>query len=112
MSVIEKRRLERFSLKLPARLFVVDENQDKETIDLVTSDICSGGAFVETHQRLPVGTEVKIDLILPLDELKKELEKLKGRKTLIKVSGAVIRSNERGLAICFDERFRILPIRE
>ena len=107
-SIAEKRRLERFSLELPAQLYVGGEAQDRQTIDLLTSDICAGGAFFETEWPLPVGSEVKIDLVLPLNELKK----LEGRKALIKVSGAVIRSDEKGMAICFDKGFKMLSLQE
>ncbi|MDY6850631.1 MAG: PilZ domain-containing protein [Thermodesulfobacteriota bacterium] len=101
-----KRKMERFDLELPARVIKAEENQDSESIDLLTSDICAGGAFFQTDQPMPVGTEVKIDLVLPLDELKK----IEGKKALIKVNGAVIRVTKDGMAICFEEGFEISSV--
>ena len=100
--------MERFSLELPARLSVATESGKQESLELLTSNICAGGAFFETEQPLVAGTEVKIDLVLPLDELKK----LEGTRPHIKVSGAVIRTDEKGMAISFDERYQILPFLE
>ena len=101
-----KRRMERFDLELPARVTKAKEGQGDENLDLLTSDICAGGAFFQTDQPLPLGTEVKIDLVLPLDELKK----IEGKKALIKVSGAVIRITGDGMAICFEEGFKISSV--
>ncbi|MBW2091412.1 MAG: hypothetical protein JRI34_04710, partial [Deltaproteobacteria bacterium] len=61
----EARRLERFDLELPAKLEVLEYDEDKEnrTLNLLTRNICSGGAYFYTEQPLSVGTNVKIDLI-------------------------------------------------
>ena len=104
MSDREKRKLERFSLKLPGQISVVGE-ENQETLDFVTRDICAGGAFFHTENPLPIGTLVKIDLVLSL----KELKKLEADKALIKVTGAVIRTDENGMAIYFDESYKISP---
>jgi len=69
----------------------------------MTSNICSDGAFFKTEKPLSVGTDVKIDLIIHLDRLKK----LKGKKSRIDVSGSVIRTDQQGMAICFDKKYRI-----
>jgi len=62
---------------------------------------------LDTTQPLPEGTEVKIDLVLPLDKLRK-LEK--GVKhAYIKVRGTVLRTESTGMAICFDEDYQIRP---
>jgi len=101
----EKRRMERFTIELPAKVSVLDKKRDNKTIDFLTSNICAGGVFFQTDQPLPVGTEAKINLILPLDTLKK----LKGRKACIRLSGTVIRSERGGMAIRFEEDFEISP---
>ncbi|MDD5724481.1 MAG: PilZ domain-containing protein [Syntrophales bacterium] len=102
-----KRKLERFPLKLPARIFVDGEGgEEAACFDATTSDICAGGAFFYTDTPLPVGTEMYVDLVLPLDELKK----IEGRRANIKVRGAVIRTGKRGMAISFDKKYRISPI--
>lgn len=107
MTMIEHRRMEKFPIQLPASLSPVGE-EDREAMELLTSDVCSGGAFFHTDQPMPLGTEVKLELVLPLNELKK----VQGERALVKVSGAVIRVTETGMAICFDEAFKISPLQE
>ena len=107
-NTIEHRKMERFPIQLPARLLPVDDAEEQEAIEVLTSDVCAGGAFFQTDQPLPLGAEVKLKMVLPLDELKK----LEGKKAFIEVSGAVIRSTKTGMAICFDKGFKMSPIRE
>jgi len=110
MPGLGKRKMERFSLELPARILVVDEvkKEEPESLECLTCDISAGGAYFHTDQPLPVGTEMHIDLVLPLDELKK----IEGKKASIKVKGAVVRIGEKGMAICFDEKYKISPLAE
>ena len=102
------RRLQRYSLKLPATLEIISEAEqhDQEVINLLTSDVCSGGAYFQTEQPLPEGTNVKLDLILSIEELKK----LEGKHALIKVTGKVIRTESTGMAICFERGYTIKPV--
>ena len=106
----EKRTLERFDLQVPAKIEVIKQDHEKGMLDLLTSNICSGGAFLHTTQPLPEGTQVKVDLILPFDKLK-EL-KYDSQQVYIKVTGTVLRSETEGMAICFDEDYQIRPWRE
>ncbi len=98
----ERRKIERFSLELPGQISIVDVGKE-DVLNLLTRDICAGGAFFHTEEPLPVGTNVRIDLVLPLERLRK----LQGKKALIKVSGKVIRSEMQGMAICFNEDFQL-----
>jgi len=101
----EKRRLERFQLEIPAAIEFLTSDREKRLLNLLTSNICSGGAYFHTTQPLPEGTKVKMDLILPLDRLKKPHD---GHKQLyIKVAGTVLRSESEGMAIGFDEDYEI-----
>jgi len=106
MSELGKRKLERISLKLPARIFVDSDGGETVSFDAITSDISAGGAFFYTDTPLPVGTKMYVDLILPLDELKK----IEGKRAKIKVRGAVVRTDEGGMAISFSKKYRISPI--
>jgi len=99
------RRLERFTLNLPASIEIVVESEehDQEVMNLLTTNICSGGAFFHTDRPLPEGTSVKIDLVLAIDELKK----LDGKQAFIKVKGEVVRADSDGMAICFGSDYSI-----
>lgn len=103
MPGIDERKEERFTLELTATISMHGVENDDASIELQTSDVSAGGAFFNTVQPLPIGTEVKIDMIIPLDKLKK----LKGKRAKIEVAGAVIRSDEKGMAISFGKNYQI-----
>jgi len=93
----EKRKMKRVYLELPATLSVSEECETKGTIKCSTDNICGCGAFFHTDQPVSPGTEIDIDIVLPLEKLKK----IDGKKALLKVAGSVTRTEERGLAIDF-----------
>ena len=101
----DKRGLERFDLHIPAAIEFLTSDQKEKMLNLLTTNICSGGAYFYSPQPLPEGTQVKIDLVLPLDKLKKL--KKEHKKAYIKVTGKVLRTESEGMAICFDEDYQI-----
>ena len=105
MSRPEKRSLPRLKLELPASVCETG-NDDSGPFELWTSDVSAGGAFFVTGHPLPVGTELEIDLILPLDELKK----LEGKNAHVSLSGAVVRVSRQGIAVCFNKKYTIRPL--
>jgi c-di-GMP-binding flagellar brake protein YcgR len=107
MRAEEKRKLERFDLKIPAKIAAVTGEEERETLDLMTSDICAGGAFFHTDTPLPEGTQVRIDLVLPLEKLRKLAADCD--HAYIKVTGTVLRKESKGMAICFDKGYEIRP---
>jgi len=96
--------MERFNLELPAHMSTADQEEIK-SVNAVTSDISAGGAFFNTDSSLPVGTRMAIDLVLPLDELKR----IEGKRANISIKGHVVRIDRKGMAVRFDRRFRISP---
>jgi hypothetical protein len=102
MAGFDERQMERFSLKLSANLIVRGDDSDEELI-VKTSDINSGGAFFSTGQPLPLGTKVKIDMVLPLEELKR----IEGKQAKIEVSGDVVRTDKGGMAVTFNKNYQI-----
>lgn len=105
MVEIERRNMERFSLELPALLSMNDKSGKQQVAEFMISNICSAGAFFKTDAPLPVGTDVKMDLILPLEKF----NNTGGQKSRIDISGCVIRTDSHGMAVCFDKRYRIEP---
>ena len=65
----DRRKMERFDLELPAKFTWTGNDKNHKSIELMTSNICAGGAFLITDRPLPKGTDVKMDLILPFDRL-------------------------------------------
>ena len=105
MIEFEKRKMERFSLELATYLSIVNKGEKRKSLKFITRNICSGGAFFKTEKPLSIGTDVKLNIILPLDKFKN----VKNKRSSIYVSGSVIRTNEKGMAICFDEKCTISP---
>ena len=102
MNVIEKRNMERFDLNLPALLSIKAESGYTRAFEFMIRDICAGGAFFKTDNPFSVGTDGKMDLIIPLD-------KFGSNRSRIDVSGSVIRTEKHGMAVCFDKKYSISP---
>ena len=106
----ERRSLERFRLEMPARIRCVQSPSEPDTdaveMDGLTRDISSGGAFIKGGQPFPMGTEITIQLMLPLDKFK-TLENVENLR--INVSGKVIRTESGGFNVCFGDQYEIEP---
>lgn len=105
MTGFEKRKMERFSLELPTCITVNNSNRKQETFEFKISNVSADGAFIKTDEPLSVGTEVSISMILSL----KRIKKIREKKSLINVSGSVIRRDEKGMAVCFNGKCTISP---
>ena len=100
-----RRRMERFDLELKAYLSTDDKGKNQNLFEFMTSNICAGGAFIKTDMPLTVGTRTKLAIVLPLDKFKNVKHKI----THIQVSGSVIRTDQQGMAVSFDRKYKILP---
>ena len=98
--------MDRFNLELPAWISLIDENGSPHSFEVITRNICAGGAFLQTDKPLPVGTDIEMKVILPLDNL----PSVQSRRSRIDVSGSVIRTESQGVAVCFDKRYQISPV--
>jgi hypothetical protein len=102
----EKRDLQRFNLHLPATIYPAGRQTEKDVITAPTINICAGGVLLKTGDKLAVGSEVEVKIVLNLDEL----EKIQDKKAQIKLSGIVLRTDNEGTAIAFDEKYEIEPL--
>lgn len=107
MSDYEKRTMERFGLQLSALITGLGADHESP-VELTTNDICAGGAFFKTDNPLPVGSDVSINLVLPLDKF----QELKASEIKVKVTGLVLRSTPEGMAVVFDKGFEIVPLND
>ncbi|MBW2608786.1 MAG: PilZ domain-containing protein [Deltaproteobacteria bacterium] len=103
----DKRVFERFELKVPARVEVEGGPGQGEEISLLTSNICAGGAFFHTKDPIPEGTKVQLEFVLSIDKLKEILDS----ECRIKVEGKVVRTEEAGIAVRFDDDYEIEPVK-
>lgn len=103
----DKREKQRVPIELMAQVSMVDQGTNQSSIKGLTDNISAGGAFLHTHQTLPIGTEVDVTLILPIARLKK----LTGKNATLEVTGIVVRTEKKGMAIYFTG-IKILSITE
>lgn len=110
----DKRSLERFPLEIQARIKTLDSRKNDRGIDIKTSNISSGGAFFHTPEPLSEGSDVIIELILPIEKLIKYINNLGRdyRETLVELKGRVLRSEPEGMVIRFDKDFKLTPLKK
>ena len=101
----ERRRFERFQLRLPVRMEVIISGK-RQVFDLETKDISAAGVFIETSEQFSEGTPVQLSMTLSSDRIRE----LTGSQSLIKVKGIVVRSAPTGLAVGFAGRREILSL--
>ncbi len=99
---MEKRRVERFDLNLEAFVLVAGESSKKKPSRLMTRDVSMNGAYLLTPEPLPIGTRVKVDVIVSLGGIVPS----ETQKALIQASGSVLRTDSQGMAIRFDDNSR------
>ncbi len=102
----ERRKYERFDLRLPGKIEVVT-SEKQEILDVLTGNISAGGGFFHSAKPVPENEQVKIELIVG----SKRLEELTGAQGLIRAEGTVVRSSPKGMAIWFHENYQIMPMR-
>lgn len=103
-----KREMERFSLNVPAVITLKGNNHSGFGISTIlkTKNVCAGGVLVTTEEPLQVGSEVDVELHLAFFTGNLEHE----RRSNIRVSGSVIRTEPRGMVIKFEEKYQITPV--
>ena len=108
--MIEKRKLERFDLRMQAKIEPVGMEEVFEAFDLATCDVSAGGAFFQTRRPLPEGTRVHVRMLLPLQRLRVLRES--ARQVFLIVQGTVLRCQQDGMAVKFgkDYEFRRQPV--
>ncbi len=115
----ERRLQERFSLHLKARISSQpDTGQDSFQEETTAANISTGGAFIQTKQKLPMASKVYLEFCLAFDDLKKlrfilSLESLRaceGKQVWVKATAVVIRVEESGVGVIFDADYQLSPM--
>ena len=100
----ERRKLERFDLRLPAEIECVAPIKHKFSV--LTRNISAGGAYFDTTIRFPESTRLKINLFVSI----KGTENMPPKQVQIDVRGFVLRSERTGMAVRFDKDYRMMPL--
>ncbi len=104
---LEKRRLPRFDLEIPVAITVMDEKGGVlEVLEYTTRDISAGGTFLQNRKEMAKGTPIEVSFFLPV----KIQEKMISGKKNVRVSGLVVRVDQGGMGVCFDEGYEIEPL--
>jgi hypothetical protein len=106
----ERRRLERFDLTAPAQLIVESDGGRKAQLDLTTKDVSSAGAYLYCPESLLKGANVRMELLICLDRLRKFAGQ--NGRAKIKVKGTIIRVDTDGIAIRFANKYKISALED
>jgi hypothetical protein len=100
----DNRQMQRFPIAIPADIEPIDGGEgSKLYLNLISRDVCAGGAFFLTAQPLKSGTQVMVNMFLK--HVHHTIE-----TTSIKISGTIIRTEQKGMAVRFDKNYKIIPI--
>jgi len=99
-----KRKLERFTLKLPSQIKISEGGADENLLELTTENVSSGGAFYPDAVPFAAGTRVTVRMALPLKRFQsiKDLPK----SALVTLDGKILRTSEIGTAVRFDKHYK------
>lgn len=103
----ERRKFERFNTNVPTRIGIPGIEGQEEKLDSETKNLSAGGILFKFEKPLPVGSPVKIEIVLHFEELRATADPVGA--LIINVSGRVLRSGPDGIAIRFNEDYDINP---
>ena len=99
----EKRNFIRFDREVPAK-FQLKALEDESVHYVRTKNICAGGAFLETNQIFSEGSEMFVEIVLPMEN-KSCFNS--NNHCFVKLKGNVVRSEPAGIALSFHKEFQI-----
>ncbi len=116
----ERRLKERFNFDIPAQI-----SRDPQTLShgaqgkASVANISSGGVFISTTETFPLASKVYLKFLVSYDQLKKlrfilshkSLQSYHGQEIWVTATGIVIRTEEHGVAIIFDENYQLSPLK-
>ncbi len=116
---IERRKQERFSLNIQAKLSSTGKNFSSPVVETVTANISAGGAFLETSHHFPIASRVRMEFLVTYEDLKKlkfilsieSLKKLADNKVWVNATGIVIRHESTGIAVIFERDYQLTPLK-
>lgn len=98
VKISEQRNAKRYRLEMPAEIRIRDsESEAKVIFNLKTRDISSSGACLEGPSPVEEGTEMEVNLEIPLEKLRN----VTSRVAKVKLNGVVVRVSKKGMALSF-----------
>lgn len=103
----ERRHIRRFNLKLPCIIKAVRRQADM-AFEVMTRNISAGGAYINIAEPLPVGTHLTIEVMIR----RKAGDASHSGCGCVKVGAEVLRTDALGMAVEFDDQYRIFQIND
>lgn len=101
----EKRKLERFRLRLPAQMSYTRNGRRIALPETLTRDVSAAGAFLLAKDTaLRVGTRVDVELVLTIGTIREVLGI--DQEVRANVKGRVLRLEPDGVVVVFNDPFR------
>ena len=94
----------------------LDGNIVKE--EITATNISSGGAFLTTDRKIPLASKVYLEFLVNYEQLKQlrfilsheSLKSFSGKQIWVNATGIVIRLEEEGIGIIFDQNYQLSPM--
>lgn len=95
-------------MRLPVMIEMTEGDQalKAKKVNLFTENISAQGAFLATNDPFPQGTRVKAVLVLDQRTSKVETRRI----VHVRISGTVVRTESRGMAVGFDKQYKIISM--
>ncbi len=115
MSAEKSREHERFSVRIKTKVTAEIPSGKAPVMEFLTANISSGGAFIETANPLPLVSKVRLEFLLSLEDIQslkfilslETLKSWKGNRLWVSATGTVLRCQDDGMGIMFDENYQI-----
>lgn len=119
MTAIERRLQERYSLDILVQISSEPGKLEQGISGMASAaNISSGGAFITTSNTLPLASRIYLKFLVDFEQLKKlrfilsydSLKQFNDKKIWVTATGIVIRIEEDGMGIIFDEDYQLTPM--
>lgn len=100
----DRRKMRRFTLRKSCLIYTLDDNDNKMQCQAVTSNVSTGGAFVDTQHPFPIGTPIRFELLLQW------FGSMLSSGSCVSLNGWVNRTDSFGMALSFGAEYQIVRI--
>jgi hypothetical protein len=101
----DKRKFKRYDINVPVRVEIKTPAGSLEKFDFEGINLAAGGILIKKGQSLPEGSQIKLEIMFHFEDLK-TLENPEGT-LIMTVTGHVVRTESKGIAIHFDEDYEM-----
>lgn len=104
--MLEKRSCRRYSIRMRTMLYFEQDTFSRSEFEALSKNISSRGVFVITKEISSIGAEVKVEIQLPLSNLRDYAI----NDSCLLCSGSIVRVEDDGIAVSFSKPCKITPL--